>query len=88
MAASECVCQHPESLIRDMTADLENSDGSKHFLRQYQMCIAKESKNARLAELLKEEAQARCTAEAAQMDDVEAMWNKVQQTMADEWESY
>ena len=52
------------------------------------MCIAKESENARLAELLEEEAQARRTAEVAQMDDVEAMWNKVQQTMVDEWESY
>ena len=40
------------------------------------MRIAKESENACLAELLEEEAQARCTAKAAQMDDVEAMWNK------------
>ena len=86
MAASECVRQHLESLIRDMTADLENSDGSKHILQQYRTRLAKE--NARLAELLEEEAQARRTAEAAQMDGVQAMWNKVQQTMADERESY
>ena len=86
MAASERVRRHLESSIRDMTADLENSDGSKHFLQQYRTRLAKE--NARLAELLKEETQARRTAETAQMDDVEAMWNKVQQTMADEQKSY
>ena len=68
MAASECVHQHLESLIQNMTTDLENSDRSKHFLRQYWTCIAKESENARLPELLEEEAQARRTAEAAQMD--------------------
>jgi myosin protein heavy chain len=86
MAASERVRRHLETSIRDMTADLENSDGSKQFLQQYRIRLAKE--NARLAELLEEEAQARRTAEAAQMDGVQAMWNKVQQTMADERESY
>jgi myosin heavy chain 9/10/11/14 len=86
MAASERVRRHLESSIRDMTADLDNSDGSKHFLQQYRTRLAKE--NARLAELLEEEAQARRTAEAAQMDGVQAMWNKVQQTMTDERESY
>jgi myosin protein heavy chain len=45
-----------------MTVDLENSDGSKHFLQQYRSRLAKE--NARLAE----EAEACRTAEAAQMD--------------------
>ena len=55
-----------ESSIWDMTADLENSDGSKHFLQQYQMCLAKE--NVRLTELLEEEAQARRTAQAALTD--------------------
>ena len=34
MAASECVCRHLESLTWDMTANLENSDGSKHFLHE------------------------------------------------------
>jgi len=68
-----------------MTADLNNSDGSKQ-LQQYQTCLAK--KNACLAELLKEQAQACRTAQAAQMDGVQAMWNKVQQTMVDEQESY
>jgi myosin protein heavy chain len=86
MAASERVRRHLETSIRDMTVDLENSDGSKQFLQQYRTRLAKE--NARLAELLEEEAQARRTAEAAQMDGVQAMWNKVQQTMADERESY
>lgn len=86
MAASERVRRHLETSIRDMTADLENSDGSKQFLQQYRARLAKE--NARLAELLEEEAQARRTAEAAHMDGVQAMWNKVQQTIADERESY
>ena len=44
--------------------------------------------NAWLVELLEEETEARHAAEAAQMDGVQAMWNKVQQTMANEWESY
>ena len=54
MAASEYVRRHVESSIWDMTADLENSDGSKHFLQQYRTRLAKE--NVRLAELLQEEA--------------------------------
>jgi len=86
MAASERVRRHLETSIRDMTSDLENSDGSKQFLQQYRGRLAKE--NARLAELLEDEAQARRAAEAAQIDGVQAMWNKVQQTMADERESY
>jgi myosin heavy chain 9/10/11/14 len=35
MVASEHVCPHLESSIRDMAANLENRDGSKHFLHQY-----------------------------------------------------
>jgi hypothetical protein len=61
-------CRHLESSIWDMTADLENSDGSKHFLQRYRTRLAKE--NACLAELLEEEAQARHTAQAAKMDGV------------------
>jgi myosin protein heavy chain len=86
MAASERVRRHLETSLRDMTVDFGNGDGSKHFLQQCRYRLAKE--NARLAELLEEEAEARRTAEAAQMDGVQAMWNKVQQTMANERESY
>lgn len=86
MTASERVRRHLEISIRDMTADLENSDGSKQFLQQYRARLTKE--NARLAELLEEEAQARRAAEAAQMDGVQAMWDKVQKTMVDERQSY
>jgi myosin protein heavy chain len=35
MAASECVRGHLETSLRDLTADLENSDGSKYSLQQY-----------------------------------------------------
>jgi len=86
MAASERVRRHLETSLRDMTVDLENSDGSKHFLQQCRYRLAKE--NAQLAELLEEEAEARRTVEAAQIAGVQAMWNKVQQTMANERESY
>lgn len=86
MVASDRVRRHLEISIREMTSDLENSDGSKQFLQNYRARLAKE--NARLAELLEEETQARHSAEAAQMDGVQAMWTKVQQTMANERESY
>lgn len=86
MAASERVRHHLETSIREMTSDLENSDGSKQFLQQYRARLAKE--NAKLAELLEEEAEARRTAEAAQVDGVQAMWLKFQKTMAEERESY
>lgn len=86
MAASERVRHHLETSIREMTSDLENSDGSKQFLQQYRARLAKE--NAKLAELLEEEAEARRTAEAAQVDGVQAMWLKFQKTMVEERESY
>ena len=65
MVASEYVHQHLESSIWDVTANLENSDGSKHFSQQYQTRLAKE--NVRLAELLEEEAQAHHITQAVQM---------------------
>lgn len=86
MAASERVRRHLETSIRDMTADLENSDGSKQFLQQYRSRLSKE--NTRLAELLKEEAEARRAAEAAQVDGIQAMWTKFQDTIAEERASY
>jgi myosin heavy chain 9/10/11/14 len=86
MAASDRVRRHLEASIRDITADLENSDGSKQFLQQYRARLSKE--NARLAELLRDEAQARQAAEAAQMEGVQAMWSKFQRTMVEERESY
>jgi len=69
-----------------MTADLENSDGSKQFLQQYRARLSRE--NARLAELLEDEANARRTAEAAQIDGVREMWDKFQNTMSEERGSY
>ncbi|KAE9393608.1 hypothetical protein BT96DRAFT_215821 [Gymnopus androsaceus JB14] len=86
MAASERVRHHLETSIREMTADLENSDGSKQFLQQYRSRLAKENK--RLAELLEEEAEARRSAEAAQIDGIQAVWSKFQKTIDDERSSY
>lgn len=86
MAASERVRRHLETSIREMTADLENSDGSKQFLQQYRARLAKE--NARLSELLQEEADARRAGQTAQIGDVQAMWSKFQTTIAEERESY
>ncbi|KAG5729993.1 Myosin-11 [Termitomyces sp. T112] len=86
MAASERVRQHLETSIREMTSDLENSDGSKQFLQQYRARLSKE--NARLAELLEQEAEARQAAEAAQIDGVQAMWTKFQNTIDTERGSY
>ncbi|KAL0576478.1 class II myosin [Marasmius crinis-equi] len=86
MAASERVRFHLESSLREMTSDLENSDGSKQFLQNYRSRLAKE--NARLAELLDEEAKARHVAESAQIDGIQAMWSKFQKTIQNERQSY
>ncbi|KAL1743339.1 nonmuscle myosin heavy chain b [Schizophyllum fasciatum] len=86
MAAQERVRQHLETSIREMTAELENSDGSKQFLQQYKVRLAKE--NARLTELLAEEAEARRVAEAAQIDGIQAMWSKFQHAITEERENY
>jgi len=86
MLASDRVRQHLEASLRDMTSDIENSDGSAQSLHSYRAKLARE--NARLAELHQEEAQARRSSEASQMDGVKAMWSKFQSTMSQERESY
>ncbi|KAF8629720.1 hypothetical protein AX15_003315 [Amanita polypyramis BW_CC] len=86
MAASQRVRHYLENTIREITAELENSDGSKQFLHQYRSRLSKE--NARLAELLEEEAQARRAAENAQIDGVQTMWTKFQNTITEERENY
>ena len=86
MAASERVRRHLETSIREMTADLENSDGSKQFLQQYRARLSKE--NARLAELLEEEGEARRAAEASQVSGVQAIWTKFQTSISEERENY
>ncbi|CAL1710675.1 unnamed protein product [Somion occarium] len=86
MAASTRVRRHLEALLRDMTAELENSDGSKQSLEQYRARLSKE--NTRLGELLEDEAEARRAVEAAQLKDVQSMWQKFQKTLLDERESY
>ncbi|KAF5366211.1 hypothetical protein D9758_005722 [Tetrapyrgos nigripes] len=86
MLASERVRHHLEASLRDMTSDLENSDGSKQFLQQYRERLSKE--NARLGELLREEAEARRAAETAQIDGIQAVWSKFQNTIDHERRSY
>lgn len=86
MAASERVRHHLEGLLHDMTAELENSDGSKQSLEQYRARLAREK--ARLAELLEDEAEARRATQATQLQDVQAMWKKFQNTLVEERESY
>ncbi|KAG2004634.1 nonmuscle myosin heavy chain b [Coprinopsis cinerea AmutBmut pab1-1] len=86
MAASERVRRHLEVSLREITHELENSDGSKQFLQQYKARLIKE--NARLADLLKEEADARKAAETAHADGIQAIWSKFQKTISEERESY
>jgi myosin heavy chain 9/10/11/14 len=86
MAASTRVRHHLEALLRDMTAELDNSDGSKQSLEQTRARLAREK--TKLAELLQDEAEARRAAQAAQLEDVQAMWKKFQNTLLEERESY
>jgi len=86
MAASQRVRQHLEASIRALTVELDEGDGSKQFFEQYRQRLA--SENSRLSELLEDESEARHHAEAAQLDGVQAMWAKFQNTIAAERESY
>jgi myosin protein heavy chain len=86
IAASDRVRRHLEATIKNIMIDLENSDGSKQSLQEYRTRLSKE--NAKLAELLEQEAQARHAAEVAQISGVQEMWNKFQTTISDERESY
>ncbi|TFK47329.1 nonmuscle myosin heavy chain b [Heliocybe sulcata] len=86
IAVSDRVRQHLESSLRELTADLESSDGSVESLQQYRARLARE--NARLAELLREEAEARQSAESTQIDNVQALWTQFQGTISQERESY
>lgn len=85
IVASERVRRHLETSIREMLAEL-NSDDSKQSLQQYRARLSRE--NAKLTELLQEEAEARRTAEAAEVDGVQAMWTKFQKTLEDERDNY
>lgn len=86
IATSERVRQHLEHSIREMSAELEKSDGSKQALQQYRARLSRE--NEQLAALLAEEADARRAAEAAQVDGIQAVWDKFQQTIAQEKQNY
>ncbi|KAL6303713.1 nonmuscle myosin heavy chain b [Sparassis latifolia] len=85
IAASNRVRQYLEVSLRDVTAELESSDGSKQSLDQCRIRLARE--NSRLAKLLEDEAEARRAAEAAQLNGVQAMWDKFQATIQEERDS-
>jgi myosin protein heavy chain len=86
MIASDRVRQHLESSLRDMTAELDKSDGSIQSLEQYRSRLSRET--GRLAELLQDEVEARRAAEAAQVGGDQELWAKFQGTIASERESY
>ena len=86
MVASQRVRQHLEASIRALTAELEGGDGSKQFFEQFKQRLANE--NRRLSELSEDESEARRHAEVAQLDGVQEMWAKFQDTIAAERESY
>ena len=86
MVASERVRHHLEASVRGLTDELERGDGSQQFFEQYRQRLA--SENGRLSELLEDESEARRHAEVAQLDGVQAMWAKFQNTIAAERESY
>jgi myosin protein heavy chain len=86
IATSDRVRQHLEMCLRDMTSDLENSDGSKAYLERTRNRLSKE--NARLGELLEEEASTRRNSGGLQSKDIQAMWNQFKSTLAHEQESY
>jgi myosin heavy chain 9/10/11/14 len=86
IAASERVRQHLEAAVREMSAELNNTDGSKESLRQYRARLAEE--NQRLTQLLAEEAEARRAAETAQVGGIQAMWTKFQNTIAEERQNF
>jgi myosin heavy chain 9/10/11/14 len=86
MVASERVRKYLESSLLDLTAELENSDGSLQSLGQYRSRLSREK--GRLAELLQDEVEARKAAEAAQIGGDQALWAKFQDTVTGERESY
>jgi myosin heavy chain 9/10/11/14 len=86
IATSDRIRQHLESCLREMTVDLENSDGSKAYLEKTRGRLARE--NARLAELIEEEAATRRNTDSAQLKDVQAMWAQFKSTITREQESY
>jgi myosin heavy chain 9/10/11/14 len=86
IVASDRVRQHLEAALKELTTDLQNSDGSKQSLNAHRAKISRE--NSRLAALLNEEAEARRAAEASQMDGINTMWKKFQATIDGERDSY
>ncbi|KAH7919841.1 nonmuscle myosin heavy chain b [Leucogyrophana mollusca] len=86
IAASDRIRQHLEGLIHDLTADLESSDESKQSLQSYRQRLSQE--NSRLAALLQDEANARRASESAQIDGVQAVWDRFQNTIAEERNAY
>jgi myosin heavy chain 9/10/11/14 len=86
IVASDRVRQHLQAVLRNITADLDHTDGTKQSLQAYRAKLVQE--NARLKELLDEEADTRRVNESAQLDGVKALWTKFQHTISQEQASY
>lgn len=86
MLSSDRIRRHLEASLQDAMSGLEASDGSKESINAYRAQLARE--NARLAELLEEEATARHTAESAQIGGAQSMWGKYQAIITEERQNY
>jgi len=86
MLASERVRRHLQSSLQDLGSELESSDGSNASLEAYRARLARE--NARLAELLDDEAQARRSTEVSHLGGVQSLLSKFENTISEERESY
>ena len=86
MVASERVRHHLETSLREMTSDFDKLDGSKQSIEAYRQRLRRE--NSRLQELLNDEAKARQASESSHIEGLQDMWNKFQNTISEERESY
>jgi myosin heavy chain 9/10/11/14 len=86
VASSDRVRKHLENSLHDLTADLNTSDGSKQSLQRHREKLAQE--NVKLQALIADEADAHRTAKASEVDGVQAMWNKFQNTIDQERKNY
>jgi len=86
MVASERIRQHLQSSLRDLSMGVEKMDGSAESVHKHRDRIARD--NARLRELLDEEADARRISETKPLDSANALWSKYQTAITEERANY
>lgn len=86
MVASDRIRQHLQSSLKDLSAEVEQMDGSAQSVHAHRARIARD--NERLRELLNEEAEARRISESKSLDNVKTLWNKFQNTITEERANY